>query len=36
MIRIRNAGLTEKIPHTTIKVTQEEGVLSEIKGAESG
>lgn len=36
MIRIQDAGLTEKIPYTTIKVTQEEGVLIGIRVTESG
>ncbi|GAB6192421.1 hypothetical protein JCM39068_21700 [Desulfocastanea catecholica] len=36
MIRIQDAALTEKIPHTTSKVTQEEGVLRGIRGTESG
>lgn len=36
MIRILNAGLTEKIPHTTIKVTQEEVVSSGIRVNEAG
>jgi len=36
MIRILDAGLTEKIPHTTIKVTQEEVVSSGIRVTEAG
>jgi hypothetical protein len=36
MIRILDAGLTEKIPHTTIKVTQEEVVSSGTRVTEAG